>query len=103
MMAIKNKATAALYYYTPYVPNSAALGAGWGLGNSCSAYGNRNFYLYFTTWFGSTHYIVTGAIKTYWTAHRSSSVSRPRRVARTEVDWVVTACLQDCTKQYSRR
>jgi uncharacterized protein with LGFP repeats len=51
---IANKATAALYYYTPYQPNAAALRAGYGLGNSCSAYGNRNFYNYFTDWFGST-------------------------------------------------
>lgn len=71
-VTIKNKATASLYYYTPYVPNTAALSAGWGIGNSCSAYGNRNFYLYFTTWFGSTHYVVTGAINTYWSAHKST-------------------------------
>lgn len=71
-VTIKNKATASLYYYTPYVPNTAALSAGWGIGNSCSAYGNRNFYLYFTTWFGSTHAVVTGAINTFWTAHRSA-------------------------------
>ena len=51
---VANKATAALYYYTPYQPNAAALSAGYGLGNSCSAYGNRNFYNYFTDWFGST-------------------------------------------------
>jgi hypothetical protein len=68
-ITIKNAATASLYYYTPYQPNSAALAAGWGIGNSCSAYGNRNFYLYFTTWFGSTHLLVTGAIRTFWAAH----------------------------------
>jgi len=51
---IANAATAALYYYTPYQPNAAALAAGYGTGNSCSAYGNRNFYNYFTDWFGST-------------------------------------------------
>ena len=51
---IANNATAALYYYTPYQPNSAALEAGQGLGDSCSAYGNRNFFQYFTNWFGST-------------------------------------------------
>ncbi|OCG73912.1 hypothetical protein [Microbacterium sediminis] len=51
---IENKATAALYYYTPYQPNAAALRAGYGTGDSCSAYGNRNFYNYFTDWFGST-------------------------------------------------
>ncbi len=51
---IANQATANLYYYTPYQPNAAALRAGYGLGDSCSAYGNRNFYNYFTDWFGST-------------------------------------------------
>lgn len=51
---IQNKATAGLYYYTPYQPNAAALRAGYGEGDGCSAYGNRNFYNYFTDWFGST-------------------------------------------------
>ena len=41
-ITIKNKATASLYYYTPYQPNAASLAAGWGLGDSCSSYGNRN-------------------------------------------------------------
>lgn len=52
---IQNAATAGLYIYTPYRPNQAALNAGWGLGDSCSAYGNRNFYLLYSTWFGPTH------------------------------------------------
>ncbi|MBS1906035.1 MAG: hypothetical protein JST33_05580 [Actinobacteria bacterium] len=51
---IENAATSALYYYTPYQPNAAALAAGYGTGNSCSAYGNRNFFNFFTDWFGST-------------------------------------------------
>ncbi|MGF3055846.1 FG-GAP repeat domain-containing protein [Microbacterium sp. YY-01] len=51
---IENTATAALYYYTPYQPNAAAMRAGYGEGDACSAYGNRNFYNYFTDWFGST-------------------------------------------------
>ncbi len=71
---IQNQATANLYYYTPYRPNAAAIRAGYGLGDSCSAYGNRNFYQFFTDWFGSTHatvaapasYPVTGAIATEW-------------------------------------
>jgi uncharacterized protein with LGFP repeats len=52
---IYNQATAGLYNYTPYQPNAAALRAGYGSGDDCSAYGNRNFYSYFTDWFGSTH------------------------------------------------
>ncbi|MGY1719544.1 hypothetical protein ACI8AG_10925 [Blastococcus sp. SYSU DS0552] len=51
---IENQATAGLYNYTPYVPNDAALRAGYGTGDVCSAYGNRNFYQYFVDWFGST-------------------------------------------------
>ncbi|GAA3030689.1 hypothetical protein [Microbacterium dextranolyticum] len=50
---IRNYATAALYNYTPYQPNAASLAAGWGLGDGCSSYGNRNFYNYYTSWFGS--------------------------------------------------
>lgn len=53
-VTIGNRATQALYNYTPYQPNQAALNAGYGQGDGCSAYGNRNFYLYFTDWFGST-------------------------------------------------
>jgi hypothetical protein len=52
---IVNGATAALYDYTPYQPNAAAIAAGFGTGDSCSSYGNRNFYNYFTSWFGSTY------------------------------------------------
>lgn len=57
---IENRATSSLYRYTPYQPNAAALAAGYGAGDSCSAYGNRNFYLYFLQWFGSTQAVVDG-------------------------------------------
>ncbi|MFD5601042.1 S-layer homology domain-containing protein [Leucobacter sp. NPDC058333] len=50
---IENWATAALYIYTPYRPNAAALNAGWGEGDGCSSYGNRNFYQFYKSWFGS--------------------------------------------------
>ncbi|MFE1645664.1 hypothetical protein ACFM35_08825 [Microbacterium sp. P01] len=50
---IQNQATANLYYYTPYQPNASAIRAGYGIGDACGAYGNRNFYQYFTDWFGS--------------------------------------------------
>ena len=49
---IENKATIALYLYTPYVPNQAALNNFFGYGDACSAYGNRNFWAYFNRWFG---------------------------------------------------
>lgn len=50
-VTITNEATAALYNYTPYQPNPAALAARWGSGDACSAYGNRNFALYWSLWF----------------------------------------------------
>jgi len=50
---IENDATAALYNYTPYRPNQAALNNMNGTGDGCSSYGNRNFFAYFSDWFGS--------------------------------------------------
>lgn len=54
---IQNQATAGLYNYTPYQPNQAALAV---MNDStpggsvhCGAYGNRNFFWYYTKWFGS--------------------------------------------------
>lgn len=51
---IENLATAGLYNYTPYQPNSAALNNLYGSGDSCSAYGNRNFWRLYNDWFGTT-------------------------------------------------
>ncbi|MGV1034577.1 MAG: FG-GAP repeat domain-containing protein [Microbacteriaceae bacterium] len=53
---IQNQATHALYVYTPYTPNAAALANMYGTGDRCSAYGNRNFWRNFTDWFGSTQF-----------------------------------------------
>ena len=50
---IENMATASLYIYTPYVPNDAAL-ANYPGESNCGSYGNRNFFMYFNEWFGST-------------------------------------------------
>lgn len=50
---VGNKATAALYTYTPYQPNQAALDNMYGKGDGCSAYGNRNFWRVFNDWFGT--------------------------------------------------
>jgi LysM repeat protein len=50
---LRNKATAALYYYTPYVPNASALANLYSTGDRCSSYGNRNFWRLFSDWFGS--------------------------------------------------
>lgn len=51
---IQNQATAGLYDYTPYTPNAAAMANLYGTGDSCSSYGNRNFWRYYTDWFGAT-------------------------------------------------
>ena len=53
---IRSLATSALYRYTPYQPNASALAAGYGAGDSCGSYGNRNFYSYFEDWFGGVNY-----------------------------------------------
>ncbi len=50
---IRSRATSALYRYTPYQPNAGALANHPGTA-PCGAYGNRNFYSFFTDWFGST-------------------------------------------------
>jgi hypothetical protein len=51
---IQTQATAALYTYTPYQPNQAALNNMYGSGDACSAYGNRNFWRMYHDWFGTT-------------------------------------------------
>ena len=51
---IENMATASLYIYTPYTPNDAALRNYPGT-STCGSYGNRNFFMYFSEWFGSTY------------------------------------------------
>lgn len=52
-VVIYNFATAALYHYTPYQPNAAALANLSGTGDACSSYGNRNFWRMYSDWFGS--------------------------------------------------
>ena len=65
-VVIRNAATAGLYNYTPYTPNSAAMSNLYGTGDSCSSYGNRNFWRLYTDWFGSP------------TGQLSSSVAKSR-------------------------
>jgi uncharacterized protein with LGFP repeats len=50
---LENVATTSLYIYTPYTPNDAAL-ANYPGTATCGSYGNRNFFMYFSEWFGST-------------------------------------------------
>ncbi|BDZ45884.1 LGFP repeat-containing protein [Naasia aerilata] len=68
---VENQATHSLYVYTPYTPNQAALNAGYGLGDGCSAYGNRNFFNYFSDWFGSTQVEVGTPFAAYYQANAS--------------------------------
>jgi hypothetical protein len=76
---IENQATAALYIYTPYRPNQASLDNMGRTGDGCSSYGNRNFWAFFTDWFGDTKggssfvrdsatgaiYLIAGTVKHY--------------------------------------
>jgi len=52
---IANRATAALYNYTPFTPTQATLDAGAAAvpDDVCATYGNRNFFRTFSQWFGS--------------------------------------------------
>jgi len=52
---ITTRATAALYTYTPYQPNQAAINNMYGTGDACSAYGNRNFWRIYNDWFGTAY------------------------------------------------
>lgn len=80
---IQNQATANLYYYTPYQPNAASLAAVSGEGDGCSSYGNRNFYRYFTEWFGSTRSIGPRAIAAKYAA--TGGATGPLGAARNSV------------------
>ena len=71
---IENRSTQALYNYTPYQPNKGALDAGWGTA-PCGAYGNRNFYLYFTNWFGSTRDKSLQVIRSLWVSPADATTS----------------------------
>jgi LysM repeat protein len=51
---IRNQATAGLYYFTPYTPNAIAMTNLASTGDSCSAYGNRNFWRVYNYWFNPT-------------------------------------------------
>jgi Repeat of unknown function (DUF5648) len=63
-VTIANRSTQALYNYTPYQPNAATLAAPMGTTVACGAYGNINFYRYFTSWFGGTsQFILPGCVQ----------------------------------------
>ncbi|MFC8192694.1 hypothetical protein ACFUMH_13645 [Cellulomonas sp. NPDC057328] len=73
---IRNQATAGLYNYTPYQPNRAALAAGYGTGDTCSSYGNRNFFSYYSDWFGDpAGRAPIGYVDSFTTTSRGFTVS----------------------------
>jgi hypothetical protein len=74
-VAIQNQATAGLYNYTPYQPNTAALANLYGTGDNCSAYGNRNFWRMYIDWFGSP----TSSVPYAWSYEGQWAYSDSRR------------------------
>jgi hypothetical protein len=84
---LDNRATAALYNYTPYTPNASSLAHPYKTGNSCSSYGNRNFWLYYNKWFGNSslgEYFAKAGGSTYVIANGSRwklPASSPRLVS----------------------
>lgn len=88
---IENQATAALYYYTPYQPNVAALRNLYGTGDGCSSYGNRNFWVFYSDWFGSptaTPYSSLDSISSEWGGVRLSGWLRSPSSDTSEYIWV---------------
>lgn len=86
---IANTATASLYNYTPYQPNSASLAGYPGAGDACSSYGIRNFYFLFSSYFGATG----GGTATKAVAATGTSVTIPASpfVADAIAGWTITA------------
>ncbi len=72
---IENAATAALYNYTPYVPNQAALDRI--QGGRCSAFGNRNFYLAYSVWFGRPNTPAAPMLTTKWVTAHGKNLKNP--------------------------
>ena len=76
---IRNLATHALYIYTPYTPNDAALANLQGTGDSCSSYGNSNFWEYYSYWFNARANLtsdiasLSSTITTAWGALKDDS------------------------------
>lgn len=78
---IQNQATAGLYIYTPYRPNAAALNNLYGTGDSCSSYGNRNFWRMYNDWFGSTYATAYSATPhSSWSSGSTSTMVKGDRV-----------------------
>ncbi|MBC7594086.1 MAG: hypothetical protein H7288_09135 [Kineosporiaceae bacterium] len=79
---IENQATANLYIYTPYGPNTAALDNLYGIGDACSSYGNRNFWRIFVDWFGAS----TGPKSVHGSLDRAAGVAGGIQITGWAVD-----------------
>jgi len=101
---IRNNATRVLYIYTPYTPNAAALANLYGLGDSCSAYGNRNFWRYYSDWFGSLsapNAMAASNLAGTATVTASSQNTATSQTAAKAVDGVATGYPTDSTKEWA--
>ncbi|HLP23971.1 MAG TPA: hypothetical protein VK139_08040, partial [Microbacteriaceae bacterium] len=88
---IQNRATAALYYYTPYQPNDAALANLYGIGDGCSAYGNRNFWRLWSDWFGdpaTDHRVIMSDAATRFAASLGAATTDYLRFSANGGGWV---------------
>ena len=90
---IENRATSALYRYTPYQPNVGAL-ANYPGTSYCGAYGNRNFYVTFRQWFGSPNLFVLGDMNHYWQTHGGSAGEIGPVIENEYCDHSVPKCFQ---------
>ena len=69
---IQNQATADLYYYRPISRTGPLWPRGYGEGDGCSAYGNRNSISTSFDWFGSTHgFEVAGTFVEYYNTQQA--------------------------------
>lgn len=99
---IANRATAALYNYTPFTPTQAALDAGASavVDDVCASYGNRNFFRNHSQWFGTPN----GAAKSRYpvaapmgTVPKSpfDDVVHGRTIFFTEIAWMAETGLSN--------
>lgn len=73
-VVVSNYATAALYNYTPYTPNDAALANLNGTA-PCGAYGNRNFWVYYSSWFGGPTGNPQGSVQSITVANNTVTLT----------------------------
>ena len=75
-VTIKNRSTARLYTYTPYVPDAAALA---GHTDSCAQFGNLNFWTIFNGWFSFS--VIPDSTESLVTAFYTDVLGRSPKVS----------------------